>query len=84
MFLIVDFLNFWFDRSADHKSLMIKFNVNNFDQRMYKRRMKFALDFYPNLQHTQLPITSLLSLFRIVTHNFFTSEMKIFENCFEL
>ena len=71
-------------KALDHKSLMIKFNVNNFNQRMHKQRMKFAFDFYPNLRYTQLAITSLLSLFHVVTLNFFTSEMKIFEKCIEL
>ena len=68
----------------NHKSLMIKFNGNNFYQRMHKQRMRFAFDLYPNLHYTQLSITSLLSLFRILTHNFFTSEMKIFEKGTEL
>ena len=70
MFLIVDFLIFGSIKVLDHKSVMIKFNVNNFNQRMHKQRMRFAFDFYPNLHHTQLAITSLLSLFHIVTHIF--------------
>ena len=68
----------------DHKSLMIKFDVNNFNQQMCKQRMRFAFDFYPNLHYPQLAITSLLSLFHIVTQNFFTNEMKILEKCIEL
>ena len=49
-----------------------------------KQRMNLAFDFYPNLHRTQLAITSPLLLFRIVTHNFFTREMKIFEKCIKL
>ena len=63
---------------------MIKFNVNNFNQRMYKQRMSFAFDCYPNLYQTQLAIASLSPLFHSVTHNFFTGEMKTFEKCVEL
>ena len=63
---------------------MIKFNVNNFNERMYKQRMSFAFDFYPNLHLTQLAIASLSSLFHIVTHNFFTAEMKTFVKCVKL
>ena len=51
---------------------------------MHKQRMRFAFDFCPNLHYTQLAIASLLSLFHILTHNFFTIEMKIFEKCTEL
>ena len=68
----------------DHKSFMIKFNVNNFNRRMYKQRMSFAFDFYPNLHYTQLAIASLSRLFYIVPHNFFAGEMKTFEKCVEL
>ena len=68
----------------DLKSLMIKFNVNNFNQRMYKQRISFAFDFFPNLHYTQRAITSLSLLFRIVMHNFLTREMKIFEKCVEV
>ena len=68
----------------DHKSLMNKFNVNNFNQRTYKQRISFAFEFYPTLHYTQLAITSLSLLFHIVTHNFLTRETKIFEKCVEL
>ena len=63
---------------------MIKFNVSNFNQRMYKQRMSFAFDFDPNFHETQLVITSLLLLFHIGTHNFFSGEIKLFEKCVEL
>ena len=59
MFLIIDFLIFGLIKVLDHKSLMIKFNVNNFNQWMYKQRVSSAFDFYSILDSSLMSIISI-------------------------